>query len=1000
MNSVNPLIEAQKYLASITESEASRVPDEIGKMRLTVDELERAEKQPGTLSEHRRELLERRIDELFTDISLKLHPVVLIPSEIHKEQVTGLSKLKANVFSMRPKEFHHELKKLPSDVRKKVYEIVWIASGYPNELQFSERLLKKDTSILQKNFPSLLGCKEGTLLDQVEADLELDYQLTEVRKKINGLQEVAEDLQSGKPGEEILRKFQALPQELQDAIFAIAASVSHFGTAEDAKNAILADATELHGIQIADGTPGHNIIKQFISLSHSELTQLAEGKVQFFEDKRNDIDGAPVKLRPLFNFMHTEVQNQLLAKGIQPPFYGRSLDTKLYQTLGAHYNSGSGLTTFRVYAPNASQIVLNMTAFGDIKHSLPMSKGDNGIWVVESDNAPPGQSYHFMITGKNGGEPVRKVDPFSFQVVMHNPHITRDNQESLVYDIDKDYTWNDGAWMSNRETRDSAKQPLAIYEVHAPTWMLDDQGQALKWRDLAPKLADYCKTNNYNAVELMAMFSHTMPESMGYQISNFFAPNCEMGTWEDFQYFVDYMHNVDLGSGRKGINVFADWVPAHFALDQFALDNFDGTSLFEDSNPMYAFHPEWGTKIFDYKKPFIRNFLASNADFILRNLHIDGLRVDAVSSMLYLNYGREQQISKGKIPYTKRFNAKGGEADFDAKKLLRHLNAYVHKQFPGVLTMAEESSAFSNVTRPPYERGEHAKSLGLGFDLTWHFGVMNDTLNYWKGNADQRRHSFSMLTSTVERVDGDSDTRPRGKVIIPYSHDECAAGKGTIFAKMAGNNRSEKFANGRLALAYQLLRGGGPTLDFMGNEILQTKEWHGILVNNLKNPHTPPQATFQWEELDPSRDPFEHGYHRGAQLSRADLNRLFLESPALWDQTNHGLSWIRADDTTNCVLSLHRRSEDGNQQFACIFNTSDNDISDYLIPLPDANYAPELDRLTGIREVYNTDKSEYGGQGRLNDTVEIIRDSTSGRPTHFKLRLPPYTAIVLEEKLS
>ncbi len=1002
MNSLtnNLFISAKEYLSKVPQSDRGLIADELEKMQLTVNELEDGYKNPGKITEHRIKLLETRIGEIFEDITAKLHPVVLIPSEIHKSQLTGLSELKAKVSSMRPKEFHHELKRVPFDVRKKVYEIVWIASGCPKELQFSERLLKKDTSILQRQFPSLTGSKAGTLLEQVEADLELDYQLTEERKKINGLQEVADDLQLFKPVDEILRKFQALPQELQDAVFAKAVDAGHYATDVDAKKAILADTTLLQGIQVADGTPGNHIIEQLVSLMYAQLTQLAKGKVQFFEDKLNDLDGAPVKMRPLFNIMPTEVQDQLKAKGIKPPFYGRGLDTKLYQTLGAHYNSNTGRTTFRIYAPNATQIVLNLTAFGRTESSINMVKGENGVWVAESDKARPGRSYHLMITGKDGSEPVRKVDPFSFQNIMHNPHIRRDIHESVVYDIDKDYTWTDGAWMANRSRRDSVKQPLTIYEVHTPTWMLSEEGKTLNWKDLAPKLADYCKTNNYNAVELMAVFSHTTPISMGYQITNYFAPHCEMGTWEDFQYFVDYMHNVDLGSGRKGINVFVDWVPAHFALDEFALHNLDGTPLLEDSNPLYAYHPEWGTKIFDYKEPFTNNFLASSADFVLGKLHVDGLRIDAVSSMLYLNYGREKQIEERKIPYTKRFNKYGREDDFDGKKLLRHLNAYVHKRYPGVLTMAEESSAFPNVTRPPHEKGEHTKSLGLGFDLTWHFGVMNDTLEYWKKNAHERRRAFSLFTRTIRDVDGNSDTRPRGKVILPYSHDENCNGQGTVFAKMAGNDRSEKFANGRLALAYQLLRGGGPTLDFMGNEILQTKEWHGILVDDLKNPQRTPRSTFQWEELDASGDPWEHKFHLGAQESRRDLNGLFLESPALWDQTDHGFSWIRADDTTNCVLSFHRRSEDGNQQVACIFNTTDRDISDYLIPLPDTGYAPELGRLAEIREVYNTDKLEYGGQGRLNDTVEVIRDQASGRPTHFKLRLPPYTAIVLEETLA
>jgi 1,4-alpha-glucan branching enzyme len=555
--------------------------------------------------------------------------------------------------------------------------------------------------------------------------------------------------------------------------------------------------------------------------------------------------------------------------------------------------------------------------------------------------------------------------------------------------------------MANRKC-DLAQQPLTIYEIHSPTWQLDDQGKTLNWRALAPKLADYCKTQGYNALELMALFAHTQPISMGYQITNYFAPNSEMGSWEDFQFFVNYMHNVDLGNGRTGIRLIADWVPAHFALDEWALSNFDGTPLMENEDPSVALHPKWGTKIFDFKRQFTKNFFISNADFLLDKLHIDGLRVDAVSSMLFYNYDREKQISEGN--YKKRFNRHGSEIDSDAKGFIRNMNNYIHTQYPEALMVAEEATGFSNLTRPPEQRGESATRRGLGFDCGWHMGWMNDSLKYWVMSSPERKKAFSLLTHTVENVDGGSDIHPRGTVVLAYSHDETANGKGTILGNMPsganGRDRSQKYANGRLALAYQLLRGGGPTLDFMGNELLQSTEWHGRLKENIDHPKQKAKSTVQWEELDPSCDTAEYQFHRGSQTCRKDLNHLFLNSPGLCDQTDHGFSWINATDSANCVMSFHRRSRDDKQQFACIFNTSDRDISDYLIALPDAKCAPELDGLVGIREVYNTDALVYGGKGRENQHVEIVRDRATGRPTHFKLRLPPCTAIVLQEYFS
>jgi 1,4-alpha-glucan branching enzyme len=410
--------------------------------------------------------------------------------------------------------------------------------------------------------------------------------------------------------------------------------------------------------------------------------------------------------------------------------------------------------------------------------------------------------------------------------------------------------------------------------------------------------------------------------------------------------------------------------------------------------------------------------------------------------MIYYNYDRDDQIHAGN--YEKRFNRHGSEVDSDAKAFIRNANNYIHKQYPDVLVMAEESSGFSNLNYSPEQRGEHSKMRGFGFDLTWHMGFMNDTLKFWNMHADQRRDAYPLFTSTIKNVDAGSDSRPRGKVVLAYSHDESANAKGTILARMAGgDDRAQKYANGRLALAYQLLRGGGPTLDMMGNDTLQTMEWHFIVRmnqtfdiwdaetrNNWQNgkwrdalpsstspeefgawentlkymqehpEYQTPNPSFQWVGLDPNVDKDEHHFHRGAQASRRDLNHLLLNNPGLWDQTDHGFSWIKAEDSTNCIASFHRRSQDERQQFACIFNASANDISDYYIPLPDADFAPELDRLTGVTEVYNTDAINYGGQGRRNGSVEIIRDQYSRRPTHFKLRLPPFTAIVLEEFFS
>ncbi len=707
----------------------------------------------------------------------------------------------------------------------------------------------------------------------------------------------------------------------------------------------------------------------------SELDALAElhdtQKEAIFRVNHADLKITDRQLQALFNTLPQTVKTRLP----QPPYFGRGFNQDLYKTLGAHYDKGSNKTTFRVYAPNAREITLNLTAWGRVEHAIKLTKKENGIWESQTEHARPGRSYHFMIVGKEGGTPYKKLDPFAFGNVIHSSELGCENHESLVREIDTGFVWTDGAWMANRVHTNPARTPMSIYEIHSPTWKKKENGDSLNWRELAPQLTDYCKEMGYSHVELMALFEHPQPISMGYQITSFFALNSAMGSLEDFQFFMNYLHAQKIG-------VIADWVPAHFANNPFSLRSFDGSPIYENDNPSYAMHPVWQTYEFDTRKQCTRDFLASNLEFLLRTYHFDGVRVDAVQSMLNYNLDREY--------------AKAGDVNEEAKEFLGNLNTYAHAKYPGILMIAEEAMGFANLIRPVTEVGQIVKTSGVGFDLTWHMGFMNDTLRYFALPPHQRSAAYNVFSRTVKDVDQSDDFRPRGKVVLPFSHDENANGHGTIFTKMGGNNNLDKFANGRVALAYQLLRGGGPVLDFMGNEILQTQEWHGRIIQGMNNPVERKKASVQWEELDPSIDIHNHQYHRGARESRKDLLGLYNRCPGLQDQTDAGFAWIDAKDAENGVLSFHRNG--GGQQYACIFNSSDKDLHNYIIQFPHGSYAYELDRLVGIKEVYNTDNLAYGGQGR-SSYVEIIRDR-SNRPTALKLRLPPFTALVLEEQFS
>lgn len=971
---------ARQLLDSIPLSDRNRISDECAKLKDLIDELDPSNPNYLTLSEHRTAVLEERVGTIFKDIELKLHPDCLRPSEMIKKQLEALDHLVDKLSILSAVELQKTVKNLHPDLKQKIYYAAWLASGAFKESGCGEEKLKKDPGILQRKFPQFFVTMEGTLLEQIGLDLRIELQRAVRKENIHSLQKISQDLGENVSAEEIRKEILALPERLQQALFEEATRLGLRGNICHSKIAILEDPNQLNAVRDIL-KPGDNIASQLADKERRSLDRLTkqrdDQKVAIFQTCLKEPKINPYQLQALFEALPESTKLRVP----KPPYFGYGYHPKLYKTLGTHYDSEHRRTIFRVYAPHARDIRLNLTAWSHIEHSLCMDKKKGGVWEVATEHAQPGRSYHFMIVGKDGGVPFKKIDPFAFGNIIHSREKGNENHESMVRDIRKKFPWTDEGWMSHRVGIYPDKMPMAIYEIHPPTWKKQLNGDPLNWRALAPELAAYCIEMGYTHVELMALFEHPQPISMGYQITSFFALNSEMGSIEDLQHFVNDLH-------KQGIGVIADWVPAHFANDQFSLHLFDGSPLFEDDNPAFVGHPEWGTYEFDFKKQYTKDFLASNLNFLLKKFHFDGVRVDAVQSMLELNYGR---------PPGTRLNKHGNGINLDAKKFLRHVNRYIHSKYPGTLMIAEEAMGFPNLTRPETKKGVHTKKRGVDFDMTWHMGFVNQILeNYFKIPPHLRKWHYSTFTKTVQEVDGNEDSRTRGKVVLPISHDENANGKGTVWTRMAGNSDPDKFANGRLLLAYQLLRGGGPILDFMGNEILQKEEWHYRLKKGLASEEERKKAAVQWEALDPSFD--GSIYHRGARESRRALLHLYRNNSGLQDQTDAGLSWIDGNDSEHCVLSIHRRGN--GQQFACVFNSSDKDLSDYKIPLPNASYAPELNRLIDVREVYNTDDTLFGGLGRKNTYVEIVRDPSTRRPTHLKLRLPPFTALLLEERFS
>lgn len=617
-----------------------------------------------------------------------------------------------------------------------------------------------------------------------------------------------------------------------------------------------------------------------------------------------------------YAFMPTfgELDQYLLGKGVH---------YQLYAALGGRLATQQGVhgVKLSVWAPAARRVSL----VGNFNHwdgrINPMrSLGRSGVWEIFIPGLNEGEKYKFEIKSQNG-DIILKTDPLGYS------NEVRPATASVVANIDR-FQWEDHDWISRRVNMRHQPQPLNIYEVHLGSWK-KKQGHYCNYREIAQDLAEYCKTMGFTHVELLPIQEHPLDESWGYQVSGFYAVTSRFGTPEDFQWFVNHMH-------KNGIGVLLDWVPGHFPTDSFSLGRFDGTSLYEHEDPRQGFHPHWGTFIFNFGRREVANFLIANALFWFNRMHVDGLRVDAVASMLYLDYGREEGEW---IP-----NQYGGNENLEAIEFFKHLNSVVHQHHPGVLMIAEESTAFTGVTHPV----EHG---GLGFDFKWNMGWMNDTLRYVQRDMIFRRHhqnelTFGLLYAFSERF------------ILVLSHDEVVHEKRSLLSKMPGDVW-QKFANLRLILSYMICQPGKKLL-FMGGEIGQWNEW------NCK-------GEIEWFLL-------QFPVHHGLQTMVKDLNHLYLHNGCLWERDfdHTGFEWVDFSDESNCVLSYLRKGSQG--QFLCIHNFTPNYVSDYYVRLRNVSYA---------EEVFNTDAERYGGSGKINHYPKVSHDG-------IRIELAPLATMIFK----
>ena len=606
---------------------------------------------------------------------------------------------------------------------------------------------------------------------------------------------------------------------------------------------------------------------------------------------------------------------------------------RLWDMLGARPRTIDGVSgvAFAVWAPNAKRVSVVGEFCGWDGRIFPMRQlGSSGVHELFIPELAEGTLYKFELLTREG-TPRLKTDPMAFKMEQ------APQTASIVVDLER-YKWSDTEWMWKRRNTDLARQPMLVYEVHLGSWarVPEDDNRSLSYREIAPRLVEHVKSLGFTHIELLPIMEHAFAGSWGYQVTGYYAPTSRFGSPDDFKYLVDMCH-------QAGIGVILDWVPAHFPKDDWALRRFDGTALYEHQDPRLGEHPDWGTLIFNYGRNEVRNFLVANALYWLDEFHADGLRVDAVASMLYLDYSRQ--------PGQWLRNRYGGRENLEAIEFLRQMNETVRSEQPGCVTIAEESTAWPDVTKP-------ASQGGLGFSFKWNMGWMHDTLKYFEEDPLYRRWhqdtlTFAMMYEYSERF------------IMPLSHDEVVHLKKSLLEKMPGDEW-QKLANLRALLAYQYTR-PGKSLLFMGTEIAQTTEWNH-------------DASVDWHLLEQPR-------HRGFLEFMKALGRVYRERPALWrrDHEHEGFSWIDVADRDNSVLSYVRR--DGSDHVVVVLNLTPIPREDYLIGAPAAGSYVQL---------LSTDDAAFGGSGyRTKERVETEPTPMHGFQQALRLVLPPLGVLVL-----
>jgi 1,4-alpha-glucan branching enzyme len=680
-------------------------------------------------------------------------------------------------------------------------------------------------------------------------------------------------------------------------------------------------------------------------LPHAKTVKIAEGNHNLSRIKNTDlfewhgkIDQVPNRYRLIWQDTenHEQIAYDPYCFPPQLPdfdiyLFGEGKHWHAYRFLGSHIYEADGIpgVLFAVWAPNAERV----SVVGDFNrwdgriHPMRV-RGSSGIWEIFIPGLHPGNLYKFEIRSRYNGEILVKSDPYGQQFEVRPSNAT-------IISKPISYVWQDEDWLEMRKRSDWLHQPMSVYEVHLGSWQRGPEGEFLNYRVLARELVKYVKDMGFSHIELLPITEHPFDASWGYQATGYYAPTSRFGNPEDFRYFMNYCHHYNIG-------VILDWVPAHFPKDAHGLARFDGAPLYEHADPRKGEHLDWSTLIFNYGRYEVKNFLLSSAIYWLEEFHIDGLRVDAVASMLYLDYSRDEWIP----------NKYGGRENLEAIEFLRELNTVVHSEHPGAVVIAEESTSWPQVTRPSHLGG-------LGFSMKWNMGWMNDTLRYISQNPVHRKYHHDLLTFSMLYCFNEN-------FMLPFSHDEVVHGKGSMLSKMPGDEW-QRFANLRLLYTYMFTHPGKKLL-FMGTEFGQGTEWNSA-------------TTLDWYVL-------QYDFHKGLQLLVKDLNQLYKSQATL----NHfefewqGFEWIDCHDAEKSILSYIRKKDD-----------------DFLIiivnftPVPRHSYYIGVPRSCQYTEILNSDSHYYGGSGIGNGDKKLMAEERPWmeKPYSISINLPPLGGIIL-----